>query len=131
MTTLGNGAGEGVVGVFARERLSDGLVATHRGGFGAHVRVLDPARGELAGQLRRAGFPNPISPDDLGTTAALILVTAPGRAAVVGRLLTEAGARAVHVVNRAPPPLEDTTRPGTLELPPLDLAVGAGDELGA
>ena len=107
-----------VVGVFARDRLSGGLVATHRAGYGPHARVLDGARGELMGQLRRAGLAIPLDPGEDAATA-LIVVTAPGRAAAVRDLLARAGASAVHVATRpdaaAPfadaPPVVDTVPP--------------------
>ena len=98
--SLGNDA---VVGVFARERLTEGLVATHRAGFGPHARVLDGSRGELAGQVRRMGLVVPLSPEE-DAGSALIVVTAPGRTNAVADILTRAGALAVHVVGRASTP---------------------------
>ena len=93
-----------VVGVFDRERLSGALAATHQSGFGPHARVLDGARGDLAGQLRRAGIRIRLS---LGphhdAATALIVVTAPGRAPSVAETLTRAGARAIHGITRGAP----------------------------
>lgn len=130
--TIGSGAGEAVVGVFDRERLSGALVATHRAGFGAHARVLDPSRGDLPGQLQRAGFPLPLGVEEFGGSTLLILVTAPGRAAAAGQTLARAGALAVHVLQRGPatpPPISVPAE--AVAHPLLDLAPQAGDELGA
>ena len=77
-------------------------MATHRAGFGPHTRVLDGARGELSGQVRRMGLVIPLSAEDAGS--ALIVVAAPGRTDAVADILTRAGALAVHVVGRASTP---------------------------
>jgi len=122
--TTGAGGGEAVVGVFDRERLSSALVATHRAGFGPHARVLDPSRGDPAAQLRRAGFPPPFTAGDLGPTASLILVTAPGRAAAASDALARAGARAVHTLRRGQEPA-----PAAVLVPPA--YAPAAEETGA
>ena len=94
---------DSIVGVFDRERLSDGLVALHRAGFGPQARVLDPARGDLASQLRRIGVELPLDAlDDRGDTA-LVVVSAAGREAAVAAALERAGARAVRRVSRDGP----------------------------
>jgi len=105
--------GDAVVGVFARDRLSEALVATHRAGFGAHARVLDGGRGDLQEQLRRAGWAAPLSPD-LDPGAVLVLVNAPGRAGRVADLLARAGADVVLLVGRpgAVPSPVDAPTPG-------------------
>jgi len=117
-----------IVGIFNREDLSAGLVATHRAGFGPHARVLDSARGPLDGQLGTAGYQLAIrfAADDADTV--LILITAPGRATLATDILDRAGARSVHVAERAdprsaitreaPPPDPATVVP--LDSPPAD-----------
>ncbi|HLL49850.1 MAG TPA: hypothetical protein VK356_04200 [Thermomicrobiales bacterium] len=83
-----------VVGSFQREALSAALAATHRAGFGPQSRVFDGARGDVARQLDRAGLEirdGVIPPAD----ALLIVVTAPGRAAVVAELFEQLGAVSV------------------------------------
>jgi len=92
--------GDAAVGVFSREQLSGVLVATHRAGFGAHARVLDASRGDLGGQLRRAGFVSRLDPAGVGPDSTLILVTAPGRAAAAAETFRRAGARAIEVLRR-------------------------------
>lgn len=98
--------GDTVAGVFERSTLSDALAATHRAGFGPHARVFDGARGDLAGQLRRAGFRLPLAPETDPATV-LIVVTAPGRAATIAQLLARAGARAVYDARRGTAPFAD------------------------
>lgn len=89
---------DSVVAVFERSRLSAGLTALHRDRFGPHTRVLDGARGDLPAQLRRAGVDATLDLRGLTTDTALVLVNAPGRAVSVAALLTDAGAREVHVL---------------------------------
>ena len=102
---------ESIVGVFDRERLSDGLVALHRAGYGPQARVLDPARGDLAGQLRRLGVAAPLDPEDRDVGTALIVVSAPGRVTAVVEALERAGARAIRRVSRDGPAFAVATSP--------------------
>lgn len=115
--------GDAVVGVFDRDDLGSALAATHRAGFGPHARVLDGARGDLAGQLRRAGLYVPSVSEGAATTA-LIVVAAPGRSAAVRDVLTRVGARAVHAIARG------TTPPATVAAPavPIPLTDAIADE---
>ena len=101
-----------VVGTFPRAELSAALAATHRAGFGPQARVFDGARGDTTRQLERAGLrlldgaPPPAD-------AVLIVVTAPGRTAIVTELFVRLGAESVLLAARggddkptpAPPPL--------------------------
>lgn len=108
---------ETVVAVFAPERLSDGLARLHGQGFGPATRVLDGARGDLTGQLSRAGLPSDVldhlRDDNPGTVMCLILVNAPARSGQASDLLERAGALAVQVVgsgalgNRPADPIVD------------------------
>lgn len=92
---------DAVVAVFGRDQLSAGLVAIHRAGFGPSARVLDPRRGDLDLQLRRAGHGIPVSVADVGSDSVLLLVVAPGRAERVIDLVNRTGARAVYRATRA------------------------------
>ena len=77
---------EHVIGTFPRAELSAALAATHRAGFGPQTRVFDGARGDTGRQLERAGLrmlDGAVPPAD----AVLIVVTAPGRTAVVAEAL--------------------------------------------
>src|SRR5689334_21593486 len=82
-TETGPAVADTVVGVFERDRLSGALVALHRAGFGPHARVLDGARGDLAGQLRRSALDDALDPAALDAGLAVVVVSAPGRAALV------------------------------------------------
>jgi hypothetical protein len=101
-----------VVGTFPRAELSAALAATHRAGFGPQARVFDGARGDTTRQLERAGLrllDGALPPAD----AVLIVVTAPGRTAIVAELFARLGAESVLLAARggndkpaaAPPPL--------------------------
>lgn len=108
--TTGMGGDEAVVGEIDRDCLSAALAAVHRAGFGAQTRVLAGARGDLTGQLRRAGFPAAVALSGAEAATALILVAAPGRLAAARDLLEQAGAKAVFVVRRGthvPPAVMD------------------------
>lgn len=92
-----------VLGVFARERLSEALSATHRAGFGPYTRVFDGRRSSTATQISRAGLeiaegPSP-GPEDL-----VILVQAPGRVDRVAELFHQLGAQLVAQARRATAP---------------------------
>ncbi|MDP9356537.1 MAG: hypothetical protein M3Q71_03010 [Chloroflexota bacterium] len=89
---------DSVVAVFERDRLSRGLAALHRERYGPHTRVLDGARGDLPAQLSRAGVEATLDLRGLTPDTALVLVNAPGRAVLVAALLSDAGAREVHVL---------------------------------
>jgi hypothetical protein len=101
-----------VVGTFPRAELSAALAATHRAGFGPQARVFDGARGDTTRHLERAGLrllDGALPPAD----AVLIVVTAPGRTAIVAELFARLGAESVLLAARggndkpaaAPPPL--------------------------
>jgi hypothetical protein len=92
--------GDAVIAVVPRDRLNSVLTAVHRGGQGHNARVLDPARGDVRGQLRRSGVLQDI---DLGAgakDAVLVLIHAPGRVAKTADLFRHAGEYDVHIVGR-------------------------------
>lgn len=88
-----------VIGAFPRDGLSAALAATHRAGFGPQTRVIDGARGDISKQLARAGLrvPDEDAPPGDGV---LIVVTAPGRTAVVAGLFARLGAESVVLAAR-------------------------------
>jgi hypothetical protein len=88
-----------VVGVFPRAELSAALVATHRAGFGPQTRVFDGARGDTARQLGRAGL-GVLDSAPPPADALLIVVTAPGRTAIVAELFEQLGAESVLLAAR-------------------------------
>ena len=109
-----------VVGTFPRAELSGALAATHRAGFGPQTRVLDGARGDTARQLQRAGLrildgaPPPAD-------AVLIVVTAPGRAAIVAELFERLGAESVLLAARGS---EDKPTPAVPTSMQPDIRIG-------
>jgi hypothetical protein len=88
-----------VVGTFPRAELSAALAATHRAGFGPQTRVFDGARGDTARQLERAGL-RVLEGAPPAADALLIVVTAPGRTAIVAKLFERLGAEAVLLAAR-------------------------------
>jgi hypothetical protein len=86
--------------VFARERLSEALSATHRAGFGPNTRVFDGQRSSTASQLARAGLEiaagEPPGPDDV-----VIVVQAPGRVDRVAEIFHQLGAQLVAQAQRS------------------------------
>lgn len=111
-----------VLGVFARERLSEALSATHRAGFGPNTRVFDGRRSSTASQLARAGLQiaagaNP-GPEDL-----VIVVQAPGRVDRVSELFHQLGAQAVAQARRAGAHTNGAVRSSLLP----DIAISVGD----
>ncbi|HEU0115079.1 MAG TPA: hypothetical protein VFQ80_10405 [Thermomicrobiales bacterium] len=100
-----------VLGVIERDRLSGALAALHRAGFGPHTRVLDGKRGDLAGQIRRSALHDAIDASRLASNLAVVVVSAPGRAALVADTLLRHGARNVQALNRRPP-ARPVARPG-------------------
>lgn len=93
---------ETVVALYHRDRLSSGLSALHSRGLGHTARVLDPARGPIAGQFVQAGIATDLgfpesSPDDV-----FLLVNASGRSGTVADLLRDNRARDVRVYRPTP-----------------------------
>jgi hypothetical protein len=113
-----------VIGVFSRDDLSAALAAVHRAGFGPQARVIDGARGDAVAQLRRASLrvegETPLDPG-----ALLIVVTAPGRSAMVSALFAQVGARSVLYAAR-----RDEERPAESRPALLTPDIRIGDERG-
>ena len=103
-----------VVAIFPRAELSAALAATHRAGFGPQTRVFDGARGDTARQLERAGLrilDGAAPPAD----AVLIVVTAPGRTAIVAQLFQRLGAVSVHMAARGGDDKPDSAVPAAMQ----------------
>lgn len=113
-----------VLGVFARERLSEALSATHRAGFGPYTRVFDGKRSSTASQLARAGLEivagEPPRPEDL-----VILVQAPGRVDLVAELFHQLGARLIAQAQRASVRAAETERSSLVPDIAISLTGGA------
>ena len=124
---------DAILGIFAREGLSAALVSIHRAGFGPNARVLDPTRGDVGGQLRRTGFAPPAGFVAVTSekTDALILVTAPGRAASIGQTFAGLGAHQIYLLHRdavgrgGPAPTTIEHLPTDVATQPLEEQIGA------
>jgi hypothetical protein len=92
-------AADHVIGVFGRESLSPALASTHRAGFGPQTRVIETARGDAGKQLERIGLRVPWD-ESPPADAVLIVVTAPGRTAIVADLFARLGADAIVYAER-------------------------------
>lgn len=92
--------GETVIGVFVPDRLNPALAAIHRAGFGAHARVLDGARGNLAAQWQHGNLSVDVEQLGLEPNDILILINAPGRSAAAASTLARVGARDVWRLDR-------------------------------
>jgi|SRR4051812_46426656 len=103
-----------VVATFPRAELSAALAATHRAGFGPQTRVFDGARGDTAGQLERAGLRIVDGVAPLAD-AVLIVVTAPGRTAIVAQLFERLGAESVLVAARGGDDKPVSTVPASMQ----------------
>jgi hypothetical protein len=99
-TNIMEDSGDAVIGIVERNRLSTVLTAVHRGGHGHNARVIDASRGDIPGQLSRAGVIQTIDFTSNPPDSVLILIHAPGRIAKTTELLQRAGADPIHVVNR-------------------------------
>jgi hypothetical protein len=98
--------GESVIAVVDRDRLSGVLATLHGSGYGSNTRVLDGARGDLAGQLSRTNVQVAESDLNLGdrpSDSVIVLVHAPGRGERVVAMLRPQGPRDIHLVNRPAP----------------------------
>src|SRR5215211_6786004 len=103
-----------VVGTFPRAELSAALAATHRAGFGPQTRVFDGARGDTVRQLERAGL-RVLDGSPPAADALLIVVTAPGRTAIVAELFQRLGAEAVLLAARGGDDKPVAAPPATLQ----------------
>ena len=111
-----------VVGTFPRAELSAALAATHRAGFGPQTRVFDGARGDTTRQLERAGLrlrDGAAPPAD----AVLIVVTAPGRTAIVAELFERLGAESILLAARGNTDKPASTAPSLMQ---PDIRIGDG-----
>jgi len=103
-----------VVATFPRAELSAALAATHRAGFGPQTRVFDGARGDISRQLERAGL-RILDGAAPSADAVLIVVTAPGRTAIVSKLLEQHGAESVLLAARGGEDKPASAVPATMQ----------------
>jgi hypothetical protein len=94
-----------VVAAVDRAILSAVLSAIHRGGYGHIARVLDPERGDVAGQLRRAGVSVPLGFVFDGTHRVAVMISAAARTLAAAALLRQLGASEVWTTDRTTAPI--------------------------
>jgi hypothetical protein len=113
-----------VIGTFSRGGLSAALASTHRAGFGPQARVFDGARGDAKRQLERAGL-RILDGDAPPADAVLIVVTAPGRTAIVAELFERLGAETIFLAAR-----RGEDRPVAATPPAMQPDIRIGDDAG-
>jgi hypothetical protein len=94
-----------VVAAVDRASLSAVLTAIHRGGYGHLTRVLDPERGDVAGQLRRAGVAVPVGFAFDGTHRVGVMIWSAARTPAAAALLHQLGASDVWSTGRTTAPI--------------------------
>lgn len=117
-------AADQVIGTFSRVGLSAALASTHRAGFGPQTRVFDGARGDAKRQLERAGL-RILDGDAPPADAVLIVVTAPGRTAIVAELFERLGAETVLFATR-----RGEEKPVAATPPSMQPDIRIGDDAG-
>lgn len=96
---VGDGA-DIVIAAVEREDLSPMLTVLHRGGFGHLTRVLDPARGEVGGQLARAGATVPVGFMLGEGDRVAVMISAAARTPAATDLLRRFGAISIWTTQR-------------------------------
>ena len=91
---------DAVTGIIPRDQLPNVLTLIHRAGLGPQARVLDPERGDLDGQLTRAGLIAPPPLDPVNGEEMVLVVFAPGRAPIAIEAMERFGGRAIEVLSR-------------------------------
>lgn len=99
-----SGSAVTVIGAINRTDLSAVLSSVHRSGFGHVTRVLDPRRGDVLGQLRRAGVEIPAG-FSLSDDRVVVMISAAARARAASELLQRWGAAATWISARSGPPM--------------------------
>jgi hypothetical protein len=91
---------DAVTGIIPRDQLPNVLTLIHRAGLGPQARVLDPERGDLPGQLIRAGLIDPPLFDPVTGEEMVLVVFAPGRTPIAIDAMEQFGGRAVQTLAR-------------------------------
>ena len=71
----------------------------HRHALGHVARVLDAGRGEISGQLRRAGVPVEQAPAAIPSASLAIMIAAAARCPFAARLLLDSGIDRLWIVS--------------------------------
>lgn len=90
--------GDVLVALVERDQLGAVLPAVHRHALGHVARVLDAERGDIVGQLRRAGVPVEQAPAAIADSPLAIMIAAAARCPAAARLLMESGIDRLWIV---------------------------------
>ncbi len=93
---------ETIVALAPRACLAEILAAVHAAGLGGRVSVIDPARGDVEGRLRRLGIADIARMPLTDVDSVLVVVPAPGRVTATDALLRTRGALATAHCGRLP-----------------------------
>lgn len=91
---------DAVVGVISRDQLPNVLTLVHRAGLGPQARVLDPERGDLSGQLTRAGIVDPPVLDAAPGEEMVLVVFSAGRMPAAIAAMEQFGGREIQTLSR-------------------------------
>jgi hypothetical protein len=103
--TNGTESADVVVAAVDRASLSAVLSAIHRSGYGHLTRVLDPERGDVTAQLRRAGIAVPVGFEFDGTQRVGVMISAAVRTPAAAALLRQLDASEVWTTGRTTAPI--------------------------
>ncbi len=91
--------GDVLVALVGRDHLNRILPAVHQHALGHVARVLDADRGEVGGQLRRAGVPVERAPQGISDAPLALMIAAAARCPFAARLMMEAGIDRLWIVS--------------------------------
>ena len=91
--------GDVLVALTDRDQLDRVLPAVHLHALGHVARVLDARRGEITGQLRRAGVPVEGAPEGIADAPLALMIAAAARCPSAARLMLDAGIDRLWVVS--------------------------------
>jgi hypothetical protein len=91
---------DAVVGIISRDQLPNVLTLIHRAGLGPQARVLDPERGDLPGQLTRAGLVDPPVLDPAAGEEMVLVVFSAGRMPAAIAAMEQFGGRDIQTLSR-------------------------------
>lgn len=91
--------GDVLVALVDRDQLDAILPGVHRHALGHVARVLDADRGEITGQLRRAGVPVEQAPATVASAPLAIMIAAAARSPFAARLLLDSGIDRLWIVS--------------------------------
>ena len=90
--------GDVLVALVDREQLGAILPAVHQHALGHVARVIDAGRGDIIGQLRRAGVPVEQAPAAIAGAPLAIMIAAAARCPAAARLLLDSGLDRLWIV---------------------------------